>query len=168
MPAGRPTDYRQEFVVQAFKLALLGMTDAEMASFFEVDERTINRWKDVHEEFCQSIARGKAAADSDIAEKLYRRAAGYSHEAVKIFMPAGANEPVYAPYTEHYPPDTPAASLWLRNRQPRLWRDKQDHEHAGPGGGPIELAVLTAAERAERAAALIDDAFTALPKPDGK
>ena len=28
------------------------------------------------------------------------------------------------PYTEHYPPDTQAASLWLRNRQPRQWRDK--------------------------------------------
>ena len=25
----------------------------------------------------------------------------------------------YAPYTAHYPPDTQAASLWLRNRQPK-------------------------------------------------
>jgi len=41
---------------------------------------------------------------------------GYTHEATKIFMPAGAEAPVYAPYTEHYPPDTHAASLWLRNR----------------------------------------------------
>jgi hypothetical protein len=35
-----------------------------------------------------------------------------------------SKEPVYAEYTEHYPPDTGAASLWLRNRQPEKWRDK--------------------------------------------
>jgi len=131
VPAGRPTLYREEYVEQAFKLALLGMTDAEMASFFEVSVDTVNEWKRVHPEFSASITRGKSEADSDVAEKLYRRAMGYSHEAVKIFMPAGASEPVYAPYTEHYPPDTQAASLWLRNRQPARWRDKQDVEHSG-------------------------------------
>jgi hypothetical protein len=131
MPAGRPTSYREEYAAQAFKLALLGMTDAEMASFFEVNEDTINEWKRVHPEFSVSIARGKGDADGDVAEKLYRRAMGYSHDAVKIFMPAGASEPVYAPYVEHYPPDTQAASLWLRNRQPAKWRDKQDVEHSG-------------------------------------
>jgi hypothetical protein len=44
---------------------------------------------------------------------------------VKIFMPTGASEPIYAPYTEHYPPDTAAAIWWLKNRQPKLWRDFQ-------------------------------------------
>lgn len=45
-------------------------------------------------------------------------------------MPAGADNPVYAPYVEHYPPDTQVTSLWLRNQQPKLWRDKQKIEHA--------------------------------------
>jgi hypothetical protein len=55
------------------------------------------------------MAKGKIAADAEIADKLYHRARGYSHEAVKIFMPAGANAPVYAPCVEHYPPDTQAS-----------------------------------------------------------
>lgn len=135
--AGRPTDYRPEFADQARKLCLLGATDKEMADFFGVDERTINRWKDDFPEFCQSIARGKLVADADVAEKLYHRALGYSHKAVKIFMPAGAAQPVYADYTEHYPPDTQAASLWLRNRQSAKWRDKQEHEHTGADGTPL-------------------------------
>src|ERR1700704_6599650 len=50
----------------------------------------------------------------------------YSHTAVKIFLPSGASEPVYAPYTQHYPPDTKAALRWLMNRQPALWRDRQE------------------------------------------
>ena len=69
-------------------------------------------------------------SDLEVADKLYRRALGYSHEAVKIFMPAGSDEPVYASYTEHYPPDTTAAIFWLKNRSRAYWRDKQDHEHS--------------------------------------
>lgn len=128
---GRPTKYRKEFAEQTYKLTLLGATDAELADFFDVEEKTINSWKKAHPAFLQSITRGKAQADAEVAEKLFHRAKGYSHKAVKIFMPAGAKEPVYAEYTEHYPPDTQAASLWLRNRQPRKWRDKQHHEHSG-------------------------------------
>jgi hypothetical protein len=42
---------------------------------------------------------------------------------VKIFMPAGAKAPVYAPYVEHVPPDVTAAIFWLKNRDPAHWRD---------------------------------------------
>lgn len=131
MPVGRPTLYREEYVDLVYKLCLLGATDAEMADIIGVAKSTFELWQTQHEEFSDAIARGKTKADADIAEKLYHRARGYSHDAVKIFMPAGASEPVYAPYVEHYPPDTQAASLWLRNRQPARWRDKMDHEHTG-------------------------------------
>lgn len=126
---GRPTSYLPRYAEHAYKLCLLGATDAEMADIFEVSESTLNLWKQQHPEFSESIKRGKAQADANVAERLYQRAIGYSHEAVKIFMPQGASQPVYAPYTEHYPPDTQAASLWLRNRQPKKWRDKQDIEN---------------------------------------
>ena len=38
---------------------------------------------------------------------LYARAVGYNYEAVKIFMPANREKPVYAPYIEHVPPELP-------------------------------------------------------------
>ena len=41
-------------------------------------------------------------------------------------MPAGSPEPVYAEYTEHYPPDTAACNIWLSRRQPKLWRDRAE------------------------------------------
>ncbi len=125
---GRPTLYREEYAEQAYKLCLLGATNIEMADFFHVNPDTIDEWLRKHDNFSDSITRGKVLADANVAERMYKRALGYSHEAVKIFMPAGAETPVYAPYTEHYPPDTPAASLWLRNRQPRKWRDKVEHD----------------------------------------
>ena len=84
---------------------------------------------------------GERPADR-VERSLYHRAIGFSYNAVKIFMPAGAKQPVYAPYREHVPPDTAAASLWLRNRRKDEWRDKQSHQHAGPDGGPITLEAL--------------------------
>lgn len=131
MPAGRPSSYSEEFAKQAEKLSALGATDMEMADFFEVDVRTIYRWKHDHEEFCQALNVGKSKADERVVNSLYQRAVGYEQEAVKIFMPAGAQEPVYAPYREKVAPDTTAAIFWLKNRQPEQWRDKQELEHKG-------------------------------------
>jgi hypothetical protein len=121
---GRPTDYKPEYVDMVYKLCLLGATDAQMADLIGVSETTFHNWKLKHPEFLESITRGKVVADAEIAESLFHRAKGYSHEAVKIFNNQG--EIIEAPYREHYPPDTQAASLWLRNRQPALWRDKTE------------------------------------------
>ena len=54
---------------------------------------------------------------------LYERANGYNYDTVKIFMPAGAKEPVYAHYVEHMPPDVTAGIYWLKNRDPQHWRE---------------------------------------------
>lgn len=130
---GRPTKFTPEILAQAEKLAKLGLTDVEMADVFGVTERTFNTWKSAHPEFLQSLKRGKALADANVAESLYHRALGYSHPAVKIMTAGGAIEQV--PYTEHYPPDTAAAIFWLKNRQPKKWRDKPEE-----GGNAAELS----------------------------
>jgi hypothetical protein len=126
----RPSSYRDEFAKQAYKLALVGMTDHQLADFFEVDERTINRWKLKHAPFRQSLKRGKDEADAMVAQSLYRRALGYSHKAVKIVTVAQGNnqgsDVVEVPYTERYPPDTTACIFWLKNRQRANWRDKTE------------------------------------------
>jgi hypothetical protein len=126
-PRGRPGEYDPEYhPAAAFRFHLLGLTDKELASGFGIDERKIYEWDEKYPEFRQSRARGKEPADANVAERLYKRAIGYSHESVKIFMPAGAEEPVYAPFTEHYPPDTQAISWWLKNRQGKRWKEKSE------------------------------------------
>jgi hypothetical protein len=60
---------------------------------------------------------------------LYERANGYNYQAVKIFMPANRQKPVYAPYIEHVPPDVTAGIFWMKNRDPQHWRDSQQLEH---------------------------------------
>src|ERR1051325_9570954 len=78
----------------ARKFYLLGFNDEEMADFLGVTVQTLHGWRKKHKEFFEASMAGKAAADADVAESLYDRAMGYSHPAVKIFMPQGAKEPV--------------------------------------------------------------------------
>lgn len=134
---GRPSSFKPEYVDQAKKLANKGFTDREIAEFFDVDERTINRWKHDHEDFCQSLKVGKDEADARVEQSLYRRALGYSHDAVKIHV-ASDGGITQVPFTEHYPPDTTAAIFWLKNRKKDEWRDVKAQEHSGPNGAPIE------------------------------
>lgn len=128
---GRPTDYRESYAEGARRLAKLGATDAEVAEFYGVDVRTIYRWKNAHSEFSQALKAGKDEADERVERSLYHRAIGYEQEAVKIFMPSSAEEPVYAKYVEKIAPDTTAAIFWLKNRRPEDWRDKREVEHQG-------------------------------------
>lgn len=146
MPSGRPTDYRPEYDEQVRKLCLLGHTDKELADYFEISEATLNTWKIKHPSFLESLRDGKDRADFNVSEKLYNRAMGYSHEAVKIVADAKTGAQHIVPYIEHYPPDTTACIFWLKNRQSAKWRDRQEVEHSASE----DLVNILAQARARR------------------
>jgi hypothetical protein len=130
--AGRPTDYDEAYSDQAYKLCLLGAVDSELADFFAVTEQTINNWKKDHNGFFESIKKGKDIANANVAASMYQKAVGYSHKEDKIFNNNG--EAMIVSTTKHYPPDTQAGSLFLRNRTSVKgaiginWRDKTEQE----------------------------------------
>jgi hypothetical protein len=83
-------------------------------------------------DFSPAIMRGKILADAQVASKLFERARGYVHGAVKFYR--GEDDGVIkVPYEVHQPPDTQVASLWLRNRQPDRWREKHQVDVADTG-----------------------------------
>ena len=146
---GRPSKYRPEFAVQAEKLCKLGATDQELADFFEVDVRTVYRWKGEHDEFCQSQKVGKVHADDRVERSLYQQAIGYEQDEVKIFMPATAEAPVYAPYRARIAPNVTAAIFWLKNRRPEQWRDKPEGaEDGGPPPTAVRIEVVSGRKNA--------------------
>lgn len=134
---GRPSRFRDEFCEQAKKLCRLGATDKEIADFFGVDVATVNRWKLAHPKFRESLKEGKDAADAEVADRLFKRATGYSHPDTKFATFEGKITDAKE-YEKHYAPDTIACIFWLKNRRPDLWRDKVGLEHSGPNGGPIQ------------------------------
>ena len=129
---GRPTNYKKEYDEQAYKLTLLGAVDTELANFFNVAEATIHNWKNNHPKFLESIRNGKDIANANVATSMYQKAIGYSHPEDKIFNNNG--KPMVVKTTKHYPPDTQAGSLFLRNRTSVAgslginWRDKTEQE----------------------------------------
>lgn len=127
---GAPSRYRPEFSRQAGVLCRLGATDEDLADVFNVSRRTICRWKRARPEFRHALKNGKLVADANVAEALYRRAVGYSHQSVKIAAsPDGQH--VAIPYVRNYPPDTTAAIFWLKNRRPGEWSEKRAHQVTG-------------------------------------
>lgn len=130
---GRPTKYKTEYCEQAAKLCRLGATDKQLADFFEVSVDTICEWKNVHPKFSDSVKKAKAEYDDDLVEKsLARRAQGFMR-VKEVFNPEGVKELIQ----EEVPPDTTACIFWLKNRKPKEWRDRQEHEHTGANGTPL-------------------------------
>lgn len=130
--AGAPTKYKSEYNKQAYKLALLGATDKEMADFFDIVTSTLYEWKKEHAEFSESIKSGKYKADADVAKSLLKRAKGYRYKEVTKEGNFETGEfKTVKEVTKQVAPDTGAAMAWLKNRQPDKWRDKQEIEHSG-------------------------------------
>ncbi len=139
MSRGRPSKYKPEFVTQAEKLCALGATDIEIADFFDVDGRTLNRWKGEHDDFCQALKVAKEVADARVERSLFARANGYEHDEVDIRVIQ--NEVVQTPIRKFYPPDTVAAIFWLKNRRPDKWRDRVETALTNPDGGVPNIEV---------------------------
>lgn len=140
---GRPSAYKPEFDHMAAKACALGATDHDLAELFSVSDATIDNWKAAHSSFLGSIRDAKDSLDTKVERSLFERATGYSHPAVKILTVSGGmgsgSSVEEVPYTEHYPPDATSMIFWLKNRQPAKWRDKQEVEHTGKDGGPVQV-----------------------------
>lgn len=151
MEVGRPTKYKEEYNNLAYKYCLLGATDEVLAKYFDVCIDTISEWKNVYPEFSASIRKGKDEADAEIAHSLFHRAKGYQHPDVDIKMYEG--NIIETPLTKHYPPDTAAAIIWLKNRQPKQWRDKQEVENSG------SISVTVSKEVAKEISKALDEKY---------
>jgi hypothetical protein len=133
-----PVACTADHVHLARKLCLLGATDDDLARLLELPRGTIDAWLAEVPAFAAAVQAGRDVADATVAERLYARAVGFSQQVEKLYNNKG--EIVRESYTEHYPPDVPAAIFWLRNRRP-AWRDGG----AGEGTGADLLAELEAA-----------------------
>jgi DNA-binding XRE family transcriptional regulator len=127
---GRPTVYKPEYVELAYNYCLLGATDADLATYFDVTEQTINAWKHDHPDFFLSLKQGKEEADAKVAASLFKKATGYKLKEQHIIHFEGEVTEIVE-IDKEYPPDTTSMIFWLKNRQPKFWRDKQEVQHSG-------------------------------------
>lgn len=143
--ASTPTKYSSEMGDRAFRLALIGLNNREIALGLGIAEQTLDLWIATRGEFKEMIDLGRVQADAKVAESFYQRAIGYSHPDVHIManrvkeydkeghVIKEYNQPLMIPITKHYPPDAFAANKWLTMRQKKYWAETTKIEHTVKG-----------------------------------
>lgn len=123
---GRDSLYDPSMNDQARKLALLGLTDEEMAKFFGVSKPTFYQWQKDNPAFLYSVNEGKVSADANVAESFYKRATGEMVEVEKAHINKTTGEIEIIKVKQYIPGDAGAALNWLKNRRSEKWRDKTE------------------------------------------
>jgi len=142
---GRPSHFDPDLCDQAHNYCLLGATNDELAEFFEVSPRTVDRWIAEQADFRDAVRRGRVSADARVARGLYGRAVGYDRTVERMAIVAGELKPVAS--TIHYPANVQACIFWLRNRRRQTWRDTPNDP---PSSAADDLALLDAAGESVR------------------
>lgn len=81
--------------------ARAGLTDEQIASNMGCAASTLYEWKNKYPEIAEALKKSKDMADAEVENALYQKALSG---------------------------DTTAMIFWLKNRKPKVWRDKQNVE----------------------------------------
>ena len=111
--------YGKDKLKLAYKLSLLGCTNAEMSDALEISMSTFNLWMTKHPEFSHEILRGKKIANAKMAASLHKRGLGFYYEEERAFNNKG--EIIVATIKKYCPPDSWAAARWLQLREREIW-----------------------------------------------
>jgi hypothetical protein len=119
---GRPSVFCDEYIAQAYRYAMLGATDEQMAHFFGVSRNTLDRWKTKYAAFAHALQHGKTMADQAVLENLYKLANGYELTETKELSVNGLTQTQTV--TKKMPPSLGAIQFWLKNRMRQDWNER--------------------------------------------
>lgn len=114
---GRPSKYDPAFCDQVRSLGQKGKSKAQIAAALGVSRQTVDTWTALHPDFLDAV---KDAHDASLAWWEDQGQDGLTAEKF----------------------NATAFIFQMKNRFRSDYRDKQDHEHSGPNGGPIAVAEL--------------------------
>lgn len=139
---GRPSKYDLVDLEEIKEWAKEGLTDFEISKRLGITTTTLYEWKNKYSEFSEALKKAKAQADYRVENSLYQRAMGYQYdEEVKERVPiydSDGNITGYEVVTtkvtrKEVKPNVTAQIFWLKNRQPKKWKDKKDIDITSEG-----------------------------------
>src|SRR4030042_225020 len=113
--------YKLDMPDRAYGLALLGLTDRQIAMGLGVDMQVFNSWKTTKPDFAEMLERGKTLADAEVAKSLYKCATGYTFVRQYVTIWKKTGEITKTDVVEHSHPNPFAAFKWLQIRQKGYW-----------------------------------------------
>jgi transcriptional regulator with XRE-family HTH domain len=135
--AGRPSKYETDVKPKLHLIegwARNGLTLEQIASNLGISVPSLIKYREQHVELFEALKSGKDEADIEVENALYKAATGYYYEEETV-TPSGRKVTV----RRYEKPNTTAMIFWLKNRKREVWRDKQDIEHTGENGGPMQI-----------------------------
>ncbi|MCI8346614.1 MAG: helix-turn-helix domain-containing protein [Bacilli bacterium] len=100
-----------------------GLTDEDIANNIGIAQSTLYEWKKKYSDISESLKKYKEIPDYKVENALYKRASGFEH-TYRTQKVTKDGDVVGYKVTVYYPPDPTSIIFWLKNRQPKKWRDK--------------------------------------------
>ena len=134
---GRPAKYTEwltpEGLAQITKWAENGLIGKQISHNMGIGHTTLMDWQREYPQLSLAIKNGRAVKDLEVENSLLQRATGYQYEE-DVYEPNEDGElMVVKRVIKSQAPDVTAQIFWLKNRNPKEWRDKVEvlNEHAG-------------------------------------
>lgn len=111
-----------------------GFLDEAIAKKIGISKTTLYDWKKRFPDFANALKKGKEVVDIEVENALLKRALGYQTTETKTeIIQDSKDKSKTTTYTrtitKEVPPDVTAQIYWLKNRQPKKWRDKPSEEN---------------------------------------
>jgi len=115
--------YKPEYAEMAYKLAILGLTNQQIADVFDVSLFTLDEWTKKHDDFGWKLNSGRSFADADVAIALHKKATGYRKKVAKAHFDDNVGQWATCEYEEEVEPNLQAIITWLglRQRKNEVW-----------------------------------------------
>ncbi len=139
---GRPTRFPEIMkLLPGIKAALqMGHTERDTCEMFNVPVSTFEKYKTESPELVEQIRQAKLKADETVVNALYKKAVGYEIEEKTYEFKAGSEtktntvKNLKKVVKKEIAPDVHAGIFWLKNRMPKVWKDKQELDVSNPDG----------------------------------
>lgn len=103
-----------------------GLNDKQIAHNMGVSVATLYNYKRSNLEILEAIKKGKAVADFEVENALFKRATGFTtvEETEELVKDIGLT--LTKRVKKYVPPDTAAMIYWLKVRDPKHWQERLD------------------------------------------
>lgn len=106
-----------------------GLTDEQIANNMGISRSTLFEWRKNNQDISNALKKGKEVVDIEVENALLKRALGYTItlKEQKVDKDGCIHD---LQKDVHIPGDTTAQIFWLKNRKPKIWRDKVQYENS--------------------------------------
>lgn len=115
-----------------------GLSEEQIAHNMGIVSSTLRKWKNDYVAISAALKRGKEVVDREVENSLHKRANGFTQKIKKVRFDRDGEMIEYEEEV-YFPPDPTSMIFWLKNRKPKEWRDKQEHDLNHNGGININV-----------------------------